>query len=208
MLPAVQCRPVHATPARHPQQGAVLPPDLGLDQLPRQPHTDRLVAQGPILTDAALHLASRGDQAGGVIVRDSQPVDVGAVLDTGPQRLGGDLGAAVQQDGIEAAEGCLLSGWPRGRTTRVSALRPTWAPWATMCRVPPRSVGKRRTGSRWGWRPWQTSSGRQTGGNAQRARRGSLVAMGGRSSEVRRRRASARVRFRSARACRRGGRGR
>src|SRR5262249_28391721 len=111
----LQALAVGALAPRGPEQVAVLSLDPGQNQGLRQPQTRRLVGQGTVLPDATLYLARGRHQAGGVVARRGQPVDADAVLDTFAERLGRDLGEAVQQDGLDAADGVLRLGllaWP------------------------------------------------------------------------------------------------
>jgi hypothetical protein len=164
--------------ARRPQQVAVLPLDFGPHQLARQPQARRLVGQRPVLADAPLHLTRRRHQAGHVVAGGGQPVDGDAVLDAPAQRLHRDLGEAVQQQRLDPPGwGAWFPGGARPDHRAVAAA-PDMRPCETTCRVaPPRSGGKRRTGSRSGWRSWRTSSGRQAGASEQPAQRRSLSAI-------------------------------
>ncbi len=87
--------------------------DLGADQRPGQPQAGRLVGQGAVLPHPALNLAGRGRQAGGVPARGRQPVDGDVVVDAEVERLGRDLGIAVEQHRVELADRVL--GWPARR---------------------------------------------------------------------------------------------
>ena len=100
-----QILPRVAAAARGPQQIAMLTFDLGVDQRLRQTQAGRLVGQRAILADAPLHLAGRRHQAGGVVAAGRQPVNADAMFDATAKRLRGELREAVQQNGIDAADG-------------------------------------------------------------------------------------------------------
>ena len=78
--------------------------DLGPGQGLGQPQARRLVGQGAILPHPALNLAGGGRQAGDVPARGGQPVHGDVVIGAEVERLGGDLGVAVEQERVELAD--------------------------------------------------------------------------------------------------------
>src|SRR6185437_14613282 len=81
--------------------------DLGVNQRLRQTQARLLIRQRAILADAALYLAGRWNNAGGMVSAGREPVNADAMLDATTQRLGGELRKTVEQNGIDAANGVL-----------------------------------------------------------------------------------------------------